>query len=76
MRVAGSKFGVGGMRSGLYRIGLDRQRNTMRGNGSHGLRLGFCTEYRVDIFTDNTMGTASAGVNMGSNSCNVSTTCP
>ncbi|MBW1884578.1 MAG: hypothetical protein JRJ58_13685 [Deltaproteobacteria bacterium] len=64
------------MRSGLLHIRLDRQRNTVRGSGSHGLRLGFGTAYRENVITDNTTGMVSAGVNMGGNSSAFSTTCP
>ena len=57
-------------------FGSSVQRNTLRSNGGFGLRLFFDAAYRDNVITGNTMGTVYGGVNMGSNSCDGTTTCP
>ncbi len=59
------------------------QRNIVRGNGSFGLRLDDATAYRENVINDTTAGTVinrggtgPGGVNMFTNSCNGTTTCP
>ena len=52
------------------------QRNVVRLNGGYGLNLGSQSAYLENVITGNTTGTVNGGVNMSSNSCNGTTTCP
>lgn len=56
--------------------GCTVQENTVRGNTGFGLSLGSESAYRESVITGNTGGTVSGGVNMFSNSCNGTMTCP
>jgi hypothetical protein len=56
--------------------GVTVQRNTVRSNGGFGLSLGSISAYRENVITNNSSGSVLGGVNMGSNSCNGTTTCP
>lgn len=57
-------------------LGVNVQGNTARSNSGYGLNLGSQSAYRENVVTDNTAGTVNGGVNMLSNSCNGTTTCP
>jgi hypothetical protein len=50
--------------------------NAVRSNTGNGLSLSSSAAYRDNVINGNTAGTVSGGVNMGSNSCNGTTTCP
>ncbi len=52
------------------------QRNAVRGNTGFGLDLSSDAAYRENVITNNTAGTVDGGLNMYSNSCNGTTTCP
>lgn len=52
------------------------QRNTVSANGAYGLLLVSPAAYGENVITNNTVGTVNGGVNLGSNSCNGTTTCP
>jgi len=52
------------------------QRNTVRANGSYGLSLSSSTAYRGNVINDNGVGTVNGGINLFSNSCNGTSTCP
>jgi len=56
--------------------GVTVQRNNVRSNGGYGLNLGLDSAYRENLITSNTTGSVIGGVNMFSNSCNGTTTCP
>lgn len=60
------------------RVNVDSavQRNTVRLNSSYGLSLSSSTAYRGNVINDNGLGTVSGGINMFSNSCNGTSTCP
>ena len=50
--------------------------NTSMQNDRYGLKLGGTTGYSNNVVGFNVMGTVSGGVQMGTNVCNGSTTCP
>jgi hypothetical protein len=50
--------------------------NAVRSNTGYGLSLNSSAAYRDNVINGNTAGTVSGGVNMGTNSCNGTTTCP
>jgi hypothetical protein len=50
--------------------------NTVRDNSGIGLNLGSNTGYTNNVITSNSGGTVSGGIQMGTNLCNTSTTCP
>lgn len=52
------------------------QKNSVMKNTGFGLRLFPTAAYRENVITTNTAGTVSGGLNMLSNSCNETTTCP
>lgn len=52
------------------------QRNAVYSNGSIGLNLNAGTAYRENVMNDNTLAEVFGGVNMFSNSCNRTTSCP
>ncbi len=52
------------------------QSNSVRSNGGFGLNLTGNAGYQENVITLNTAGTVSGGVNLGSNSCNSTATCP
>lgn len=56
--------------------GCTVQRNTVRSNSGYGLDLAFDAAYRENVITSNTTGTVNGGVNLFSNSCNATTSCP
>ena len=60
--------------------GASVQGNTVSLNGSYGLNLfhTFLSDagYRENVISENLTGTVNGGVNLGSNSCNGTTTCP
>ena len=56
--------------------GATVQNNTARGNSIYGISLGSQSAYRENVITNNGTGTVLGGVNMFSNSCNGTTTCP
>ncbi len=62
-------------------IGSTVQRNTVRNNGRYGLYLSAQCAYRENTINGNSLGTVTgvccaAPLNLGSNACNGSTTCP
>ena len=54
------------------------QRNTVRSNDRYGLNLAPESAYRENVITNNVIGTVlgANAVNMLSNSCNGTTSCP
>ncbi len=50
--------------------------NTVRDNTGVGLRLGAATGYSQNVIDSNTAGTVVGGVQMGTNVCDGTTTCP
>ncbi|HEB89753.1 MAG TPA: right-handed parallel beta-helix repeat-containing protein [Deltaproteobacteria bacterium] len=52
------------------------QHNAVSDNGGFGMVLGVHSAYGENVITTNSQGTVSGGVDMSSNSCNGTTTCP
>ena len=50
--------------------------NNIRNNTGVGLDLASDAAYRENVINNNTGGNVTGGVNMGSNSCNGTATCP
>ena len=50
--------------------------NRVTGNGGFGIVMGAGSGYGGNLIGNNTGGTASGGVQMGTNVCNGNTTCP
>lgn len=56
--------------------GSSVQRNAVRGNDGVGLSMSGSPSYRENVVTNNAGGTVVGGVDLGSNSCNSTTSCP
>lgn len=76
--IVSDSVAINNNQSGIHaESGSTVQRNTARGNTSFGLNLfASGSSYRENTVTDNDGGTVSGGIDMGSNSCNGTTTCP
>lgn len=52
------------------------QGNTVRTNASYGLELGAESAYRLNVISNNSVGTVTGGVDLFTNACDGSTSCP